>query len=317
MALVLPLRLGLPTFFLPKWSLLEVLRGIHTYSITDIPVSPPIVAALSQIPDSDRRLLHSLRFVVCAGSALPQSVQSKLYKVLPPEAVVSQCWGTTEAGWHTLFTWQEKDTSGSVGRLLPNVQLKLVDEDGNSVSQDDSVGEAFVLTPMMFSGYLGNPDANKDAFDSDGFYRTGDSVYVQNNMVYYNERIKETMKVRGWQVSPTEIEGVLLEHPQISDVAVIGVQGESKSGLLETLPTAYIVRSHHHRVDSHMKESTEHLPEILSQLMAQEVKEFVAARLISYKHLTGGVIFVKKIPRSPSGKILRRNLSGAELDIPN
>ncbi|OQV07844.1 AMP-binding enzyme domain-containing protein [Cladophialophora immunda] len=300
LALILPLRLGVPTFFLPKWSLSEYLQAIQTYAITDTPVSPPIIGALTRLPASDMPILQSLRYVISAGAALPASVQNKLYDVLAQDAVITQCWGTTEAGWHSLGSWEEKDSSGSVGQLLPNTQMKLVDEDGNVIVQEGKAGEALIKTPTLFSGYLANPDANRDSFDSDGFYRTGDRIEVREGRLHYCDRIKETLKVKGWQVSPSEIESVLIQHPQIADVAIGGDMRENEDGLLETFPTAYVVRS---------PGSSE------PPLAEQDVKEFVACRLISYKQITGGVIFVTQIPRTPSGKIIRRNLPEAERDL--
>ncbi|ETI24068.1 hypothetical protein G647_03437 [Cladophialophora carrionii CBS 160.54] len=293
LALVLPLRLGIPTFFLPKWSLSECLRALETHAITDVPICPPIVSALTQLPVSEHPRLKSLRHVMSAGAALPATVQNKLYHVLAPEALVTQVWGTTEAGWHSFGDLQERDYSGSVGRLLPGVHLKLISEDGSVVTDEGKPGEAFIKTPMLFSGYLKNSEANADAFDPDGFYRTGDQLYVQDGKLYYTDRIKETMKVHGWQVSPTELESVLVQHPGIADAAVVGVARSNLLGIPETFPTAYVVRSA-------LKSG--------SPLTAQEVKDFIAARLISYKRITGDVNFIEQIPRSAAGKILRRNL---------
>ncbi|KAH0828470.1 hypothetical protein AYO21_00395 [Fonsecaea monophora] len=302
LALVLPLRLGLPTFFLPKWSLSEYLQALQRFTITDTPVSPPIIGALTRLPDSDVPLLQSLRYVICAGAALPASVQNKLYDVLDPEAVIAQCWGTTEAGWHSLGSSKQRDFSGSVGRLLPNAQMKLVGAEGNLIFREGEAGEAFIKAPTLFSGYLGNPEANRDSFDPEGFYRTGDLLSVEGGLLHYSDRIKETLKVKGWQVSPSEIESVLVQHPQIADVAIAGDIRTNDLGLWDTFPMAYVVRS-----------SGDSRP----PLMEQDVKDFVASRLISYKHITGDVIFVKEIPRSPSGKILRRNLPQAERELSN
>ncbi len=238
------------------------------------------------------------------------SVQSKLNDALHPHAVIAQCWGTTEAGWHTLFDCTEKDTSGSVGRLLPNVALKLVDENGHAVTQDNRTGQALIRTSTMFLGYLGNPNADKEAFDSDGFYRTGDQVHVQNNKMFHDGRLKDTMKVNGWQVSPTELELVLAEHPQIADAAVVGVSRENQLGIQETPPRAYIVRAS----ITETSDASDKPNSPSSILTEQQVKDFVASKLISYKQLTGGVVFVKQIPRSPTGKILRFRLDQAELD---
>ncbi|KIW99448.1 uncharacterized protein Z518_11187 [Rhinocladiella mackenziei CBS 650.93] len=317
LALVLPLRRGIPTYFLPRFTLQGFLHAVGAFSITDTPVVPPIIASLNQSPESDHHLLRSLRYVICAGAPMTTRVQTKLYDILDAHAVISQCWGTTEGGWHTLFDWQEKDTSGSVGRLMPNVQMKVIDDDGNPVGEDDKLGEALIRSPIMFSGYLDNPDANKEAFDVDGFYRTGDRVYVQNNKIFHEGRIKEVMKVNGWQVSPTELETVLMEHPLISDAAVVGMTRENQLGIQVTLPCAYVVRVHVESVGQGSGTSNTDVRGGLEPLTAKEVTDFIASKLISYKHLTGGVVFVKEIPRSSTGKIMRRLLSATELDSSN
>ena len=297
---MLPLRLGIPTFFLPKWSPLEYLQAIETHAITDSPVCPPIVGMLTQIPLAKHAHLKSLRCVISAGAALPGTVQNRLYDILAPEAVVTQCWGTTEGGWHTCGDLLKKDHVGSIGRLMPNAQLKLVDDDGAPVTDGGKPGEALIKTATMFSGYLENSKANEEAFDSNGFYRTGDQVYMRGGNLYYSERIKDTMKVKGWQVSPTEIEDVLLQHPQIADAAVVGVTRDNMAGVPETFPTAYVVRRSGYAS---------------SPLRNEDVKAFVATRVISYKRITGDVVFVQQIPRSLAGKILRRNLAQADLDL--
>jgi acyl-CoA synthetase (AMP-forming)/AMP-acid ligase II len=94
----------------------------------------------------------------------------------------------------------------------------------------------------MFSGYLGDPKATANAFDPDGFYRTGDLVLVKGDRVFYSGRLKETLKVNGWQVSPTEIEILLLQHPLISDVAVAGITTETEGDIPRILIRAYVVR---------------------------------------------------------------------------
>ncbi|EXJ80060.1 hypothetical protein A1O3_08346 [Capronia epimyces CBS 606.96] len=315
LALVLPLRLGIQTYFLPRFVLDDFLQAVHTYSITDTPLVPPIIASLNRLNAADHHLLGSLRYIICAGAPMTANVQTKLYNILTESAVIAQCWGTTEAGWHTLFDWKEKDTSGSVGRLLPNVQMKLIDVDGLGVGQENKLGEAWIQSPMLFTGYLENPNGTQEAFDSEGYYRTGDRVYILDGKVFYEGRIKEIMKVKGWQVSPQELETILLEHPMILDAAVAGITSEDQFGLPVTLPCAYVVRA---PVASAGPQSE--CPAIDGNgagmpLTAEAVQKLVSARLISYKRLTGGVVFVKEIPRSATGKIMRHRLSEMKLDL--
>jgi acyl-CoA synthetase (AMP-forming)/AMP-acid ligase II len=136
-------------------------------------------------------------------------------------------------------------------------------------------------------GYLGNTAASSASFDSDGFLKSGDVAYCRKGKWYIVDRRKELIKVRGWQVAPTELEAVLLTHREIIDAAVIGV---TPPGTASEVPRAYVTIS---------KGST---------LTEGEVKAYLAARLSKYKHLDGGVAFLDCIPKSPSGKILKKLL---------
>ena len=135
-------------------------------------------------------------------------------------------------------------------------------------------------------GYLNNSVATKEAFSEDGWVRTGDVGYVRSGRWYIIDRTKDLIKVRGWQVSPAEIEASLLEHKDILDAAVIGVAALDGSG---EVPLAFVVR----------KEG--------SRLVEQEIKSFLGERLARYKGVDQ-VSFIEKIPRNPTGKILRRVL---------
>ncbi|KIW45775.1 uncharacterized protein PV06_04131 [Exophiala oligosperma] len=252
-----------------------------------------------------RRRLRSLRHLISAGAPMSARVQNQLYNVLSPNAVISQCWGTTKTGWITLFYWQEKDDTGSVKRLLPNVQIKVDHSPVSSLfSTEGGPGEGLIRSPGMFSGYLNNVDASKAAFDSEGFFRTGDLVYLRAGKVFYAGRMKETIKVKGWQVSPTEIESILSHHPLISDVAVAGLTSENDHGLMDTLIRAYVVRQQSNDLNAPGR----------PLLTEEQVEDVVKSQLIPYKHLTGGVVFVTKIPRSNTGKIIRGLLEQAGID---
>ena len=152
-------------------------------------------------------------------------------------------------------------------------------------------GEICVRGPTVIPGYVSDPIGDQ-AFDSAGFYHTGDIGYCDPNskLWYIVDRKKELIKVRAWQVAPPELEAVLLSHPHIVDAAVIGVQFSRDDG---QLPRAYVVR----------RPSSDG-----SLLNEAEVKRFMEERLAQYKRLDGGVKFVEAIPRNPSGKILKRLL---------
>ena len=167
-----------------------------------------------------------------------------------------------------------------------------MDDNDNEVTDYNVRGELCVRGPTVVPGYLNNPIANQ-AFDADGFYHTGDIGYcdAKSKLWYIVDRKKELIKVRGFQVAPSELEAVLLSHPQIVDSAVIGVQfGRDES----QLPRAYVVRR----------------PGLEGERLTEnDVKRHVEQKLAKYKRLDGGVRFVETIPRNASGKILRRILT--------
>ena len=167
-----------------------------------------------------------------------------------------------------------------------------MDDNDNEITDYNVRGELCVRGPTVVPGYLNNAIAN-EAFDADGFYHTGDIGYcdAKSKLWYIVDRKKELIKVRGFQVAPSELEAVLLSHPQIVDSAVIGVQfGRDES----QLPRAYVVRR----------------PGLEGERLTEnDVKRHVEQKLAKYKRLDGGVRFVETIPRNASGKILRRILT--------
>jgi hypothetical protein len=137
-------------------------------------------------------------------------------------------------------------------------------------------------------GYLNNPAATAEAFSPDGWVRTGDVGYIRDRKWYVVDRTKDLIKVRGWQVSPVEIEAVLLEHHLVTDAAVIGAAAQDGTG---EVPIAFVVKAG-------------------DGLQEDDVKSFLAERLARYKSVDE-VVFVDAIPRNPTGKILRRVLRDA------
>jgi 4-coumarate--CoA ligase len=177
--------------------------------------------------------------------------------------------------------------------LLPNITAKYVPLDENEQTITKS-GELWVKGPNIFRGYLNNPVATRDAFSKDGYFKTGDIGFEDNEGQFFiTDRVKELIKYKGFQVAPAELEAILLTHPVVADAAVIG----SPSGHDGTeLPRAYVVLAENG------------IPE--SQT-SKDITDFVSGKVASHKRLRGGVQFVKAIPRNPAGKILRRELRQA------
>ncbi|KAI4719802.1 acetyl-CoA synthetase-like protein [Aureobasidium sp. EXF-10727] len=282
-------RYGEPTYIMRRFSAEDFISILDRFSITDIAVVPTMMNNIFNQRTSTLSL-KNLRRVWCAGASLSPKVSKATYKLLHEDAVICQVWGMTEFGRITSSECCEKDDDGSVGRLLPNTEARVVDRQGFEVLDEEYQGELQVRGPSVMNGYSRCPTGTAEAF-SDSWLKTGDFGYIKSGKVYIVGRVKELIKVRGWQVSPNEIEDVLLMHPLIIDAAVIGFRPFGRNSE-EELPRAYVVTNGRH----------------LTGLDEVEVMEHVKDRLASFKALDGGVEFVDSIPRNHNGKIMRHQL---------
>ncbi|KAL3424530.1 4-coumarate-CoA ligase-like protein 2 [Phlyctema vagabunda] len=280
----LPIRRGTTCYIMPRYEQETFMQAIKKFQISKTVVVPPILMSLSKSKHTG--LLRSLRSIHVGGSCATDGMQQQLYDKLHPDARILQVYGMTEAGWAT--TWQEKatDCSGSVGKPLPGTRFRLVDSDDQVIKKDGVHGEIHIRAPHPMKGYLNNATATAEAFTPDGWVRSGDVGFVRKGKWYVIDRTKDLIKVRGWQVSPAEIEAVILEHPDVADAAVIGVAARDTSG---EVPHGYVVRKPG------------------SQVNENDIKSFLATRLARYKSVDA-VKFIDHIPRNPTGKILRRVL---------
>lgn len=155
-----------------------------------------------------------------------------------------------------------------------------------------STGELWIRGPNIFKGYHNNPSGTANALTPDGYFKTGDVGHQDaDGNFYITDRVKELIKYKGFQVPPAELEGLLISHPMIDDVAVVGVYNKEQA---TEVPRAYVVP----------KTGVEGNPKT-----AQDVVDWLAAKVANHKRLRGGVRFVDEIPKSASGKILRRVLN--------
>ncbi|KAJ5697123.1 AMP-dependent synthetase/ligase [Penicillium malachiteum] len=291
---VATLKAGHETYVMRRFELQKYLEITEEKNITELALVPPIVIAILMSPISHQKpYLKKTRTALCGAAPLDKDLQERFRSMMADGSPFTQVWGMTETSCvATMFTYPEHDVTGSVGRLIPNLEAKLIDDDGNNISAYGVRGELCVRGPTVTPGYYKNNEANTHSFDADGWFKTGDIVYCdeETRKWYIVDRKKELIKVRGFQVAPPEIEAVLLSHPQIIDAAVIGI---TIPGADTEFPRAYVVR----RPESKEKPLDE-----------KDVQEFVLKNLARYKSLTGGVRFLDSIPRNPSGKILKRFL---------
>ncbi|GAB7340312.1 hypothetical protein MBLNU457_6766t2 [Dothideomycetes sp. NU457] len=288
LALINALRFGHTTYVMRKFDQAQYLAAMQRFNITETAMPPPLLLRFQEMPEIERAMLKSIRQVWCGGAPISAEAQNKALGMFAPEARIVQVWGMTETGWLTTFKYPESDTTGSVGRFLPTFQAKIVDEHGRELTQPDQVGELLVKGASNMIGYYNNPEATAQIFDYEGWLRTGDLGRIASNgKVYIIDRLKELIKVRGWQVAPAEIEGRLLEHPSIVDAAVIGVPAPEKG---TEIPRAYVVIREGHTVNR-------------AQLM-----DHLRQSLAKYKVNDCEIFRCYNIPKSPSGKILRKTI---------
>ncbi|KAL8892051.1 MAG: hypothetical protein Q9192_005662, partial [Flavoplaca navasiana] len=205
---------------------------------------------------------------------------------------VKQGYGLSETSptTHTQPSEDWDKTIGSVGRLLPNQLAKYMSPEEKELPIGE-VGELWIKGPNIFKGYLNNPEGTKNALTEDGFFKTGDVGYQDKDGNFYiTDRIKELIKYKGFQVAPAELEGLLASHPMIDDVAVLGIYNNDRA---TEEPRAYVVPA----AGVEASKKTE-----------DDIVAWLAAKVANHKRLRGGVRFVDAIPKSPSGKILRRVL---------
>ncbi|PVF97766.1 acetyl-CoA synthetase-like protein [Serendipita vermifera] len=283
----------------PKFAFREAVQSIVKYSITHLWIVPPVVVLFCKDQTLKRKDLAKIRYAMVGAAPLSPEVARQFVKVLPPSAVVGQGYGMTETS--TVVCMQPLEVhqhiDGSAGRLISGTTIKVVDQDGKELGYDQP-GELHVKGPQtMYNLYLNNPKANAETF-YDGWVRTGDEVIVKKNGdIFIVDRLKEILKVKGFQVAPAELEGHLLDHPAVADAGVVGVPDE----FCGEVPVAFIQLP----VDLAKKVKSD--PKV-GEKLKRDIAKHVSDNKVDYKHLTGGVYFVDAIPKNPSGKILRRML---------
>ena len=275
-----PLSNGVQTYVHRRFELESWLWSIEKHQITDLASVPPMIITVIMSDKKDKYSMKSVKFATCGAAPLDKEPQARFQALLAKDAPFTQVWGMTETTCIcTNFPYPEDDDTGSVGRPVPGMDIKLVDDQGRDITDYDVRGELCVRGPTVIPGYL-DEKATAESWDQDGFFHTGDVAYCARDSEkwYIVDRKKELIKVRGFQVAPPELEAVLLSHAQIVDAAVIGVQ--PFPGDQSEYPRAYVVR----------RDSEEG-----KRLDAEEVKNFMAERLAKYKRLDGGVVFLDDI----------------------
>ena len=275
---------GCTVISMPRFDLVEALTLIQTHRITHFFAVPPMILALAKHPIIDNFDLSSLEMVLSGAAPLGSELAEEAAARIDCEVI--QAYGMTELSPATHITPSGQYRPGSVGLTVPNAECRIVDPETGEDQDIGGEGELWIRGPMVMAGYLNNPEATALTIDDDGWLHTGDVATVDEHQHFYIvDRVKELIKFKGFQVPPAELEAIIITHPAVADVAVIGIPDDEAG----ELPKAFVTL----KPDMEATET--------------DIKDYVAEKVATYKQIQM-VEFIDEIPKSASGKILRRFL---------
>ena len=280
----LALHAGATVVTMPRFELETFLRVLQDYRVTRAYVAPPIVVALAKHPLVDKFDLSSVALVFSGAAPLDEQLAQACARRL--NCKVNQGYGMTEASpvTHCVSDDLDRTKVGSIGPVVSGAECKVVDIATGAELGPGEDGEIWIRGPQIMKGYLNNPAATSQMLDQDGWLHSGDIGHADaDGHFYVVDRLKELIKYKGYQVPPAELEAILLTHPAVADAAVIPSPDEEAG----EVPKAFVV--------------------LKSAATPEELMQFVAARVAPHKKVRL-VEAIDEIPKSASGKILRRKL---------
>jgi acyl-CoA synthetase (AMP-forming)/AMP-acid ligase II len=277
---------------LPRFTPDAFLRALARYQITHVVVPPAMLRLLATHPGVDGLDLSHLRMIAAGGAPVPAQWQTEVTRRLGCR--VAQGYGLTETTGVIAISTGASDL-GTCGRPCDGIEIRVTDPGTGAEAGPGESGELLVRGPTVMRGYLGDPAATAACLDAGGWLHTGDLVHLDpGEHLVVTDRLKELIKVNGFQVPPAELEQLLLTHPAVADAAVVG-RPDPASG---ERPVAFIVPRH---ADSASASRTP------GAHLGSELLDWLAPRISPYKR-PAQIITIDAIPRNPAGKILRRVL---------
>ncbi|XP_050233854.1 4-coumarate--CoA ligase-like 9 [Mercurialis annua] len=270
-----------------KFDLKSMLSAVQEFRVTQLAVAPPAVVEMIKRGLTDGYDLRSLEDVVSGGAPLGKDVIAA-FRTRFPTVSLKQGYGMTESTGvcSRAISPEESFCMSSVGRVTTYCIVKIVDPETNVPLLPGEQGELWISGPMIMKGYVGDPKATFVVLTSDRWLRTGDLCYIdKEGYVFVVDRLKDLIKYKGYQVAPAELEQLLQSHPEIIDAAVVPYPDEE----VGEVPFAFVVKHCH------------------SSLNERNIMDYVSKQVAPYKKVRR-VAFISSIPKSPSGKILRKDL---------
>lgn len=299
--ILIPLLVSCPLVVMSQFAPEDFCAYIERYKVTVVSVVPPMLIVLANHSAVEKYSLKSLEVLISAAAPLKKDLILAASARLEKQGVhvqITQAWGLTETSPAcTILDAEEWLTrAGSIGALLSNMEARIVLQDGSDAAVGEE-GEMWFRGPNVMKGYLNNPKATHECITSDGWFKTGDTAYVNEDGYFFIvDRMKELIKYKGFQVPPSELEDVLLTNPNVLDAGVIGVYSDAEA---TELPRAYVVPR---GGAASLKTSAD------KEAFCKEVQTWIQGKVARHKYLRGGVVVIDAVPKSAAGKILRKDL---------
>ncbi|KAI0509949.1 hypothetical protein KFK09_010549 [Dendrobium nobile] len=281
------LSLGSTIVVMKRFDAHEAIRAMDRYEVTHLPLVPPIMAALIKRKDATGCVLRSLKQVSCGAAPLSQKLIEEFLCRFEHVDLI-QGYGMTESTAVGTRGFNNKNCKKytSSGLLAPNMEAKVVDQEDGIFLPPGKMGELWLRGPAIMKGYLNDEKGTASIIDRNGWLKTGDIGYFDHDgYLFIVDRLKDVIKYKGFQVAPADLEAVLTSNTEIIDAAVTSDLDEEAG----EIPVAFVVKRHD------------------SNISAAEIVKFVAKKVAPYKKVRR-VVFVQSIPRTPAGKIMRREL---------
>lgn len=276
---------GRPLITMKRYDIERFCQLVQDHKVTRAHVVPPILLQLSKHPVVDNYDMSSLKILQSAAAPLGPETEKAVRNRL--KADVKQLWGMSELSPLGTGNPDDRIKAGSAGPPISDTQAKVVDVTSGKALGIGEEGELCIRGPQVMKGYLNDVEKTRATLTEDGWLHTGDIAKIdEDGYIYITDRLKELIKVKGFPVAPAELEAVVFTHPDVIDTCVIPVPDEEYG----EIPRAYVIARHGHGVTE------------------KDIQEYVANLVAPYKKLRGGVRFVESIPKTDSGKLLRRVL---------
>ncbi|KAH6719152.1 hypothetical protein BKA61DRAFT_731637 [Leptodontidium sp. MPI-SDFR-AT-0119] len=291
---------GNTTILHTNFNMQLMLKSVQDYGIERLYLVPPVVAALANNPILFKIFnLSSIREIIMGAAACSDSLSKKIYALQPSWKILAG-YGLTECVSPVTLTPATDVAPGSSGLLLPSVKARLIDADGGEVTEHEVPGELYLKSPTRIPGYLGESEEEDARFLVSGWLPTGDIGFFRkgidgNEHLFLVDRVKDLIKVKGLQVSPSTIENILRLHPAVNDAAIVGVEDE----VAGERPLAFVIAGNQDLTAEEYKG------------LLLDLEQHVQSQLDESHWLRQRVCFVEDLPKSQAGKVLKKKLRDA------